>query len=37
MKKKFVLVIAIVLIAVTACVLLVGCAPKAQLTFWING
>lgn len=39
MKKKFVLVIAIVLIAVTACVLLVGCAPKSPTDFldkWLS-
>lgn len=33
MKKKLVLVIAIVLVAVTACVLLVGCAPKNPSDF----
>lgn len=39
MKKKFVLVIAIVLIAVTTCVLLVGCAPKSPTDFldkWLS-
>ena len=39
MKTKFVLVIAIVLIAVTACVLLVGCAPKSPTDFldkWLS-
>lgn len=33
MKKKLVLVVAIVLVAVTACVLLVGCAPKNPSDF----
>ncbi len=33
MKKKFVLMIAIVLVAATACALLVGCAPKTPVDF----
>lgn len=39
MKKKFVLMIAIVLVAATACALLVGCAPKTPADFmekWSN-
>ncbi len=39
MKKKLVLIIAIVLVAVTACVMLVGCAPKNPSDFmekWLN-
>lgn len=39
MKKKFVLIIAIVLVAATACALLVGCAPKTPADFmekWVN-
>ena len=37
MKKKFVLIIAIVLVAATACALLVGCAPKTPADFMENG
>ncbi len=39
MKKKFVLMIAIVLVATTVCALLVGCAPKTPADFmekWSN-
>ena len=39
MKKKFVLMIAIVLVAATACALLVGCAPKTPVDFmdkWLD-
>lgn len=39
MKKKFVLMIAIVLVVATACALLVGCAPKTPADFmekWAN-